>query len=171
MEDFDPSALLETVNEGDLNTNFTPVPEGEYRARIKDGSLTVKGITSTKTGEKYTVAEMYFIIDDQAVIEATGLKEPTVRASVFLTIDPVTKTLVTKDADPNANIDLGRLKEALGFADGKPWKLKDFEGRSCWVKVKQEADANDITKAFSRITAYYKERKSQPESASRRRVA
>jgi hypothetical protein len=153
---FDPAALLDTEYSGGLNTRLTPIPAGDFRAQVKPGSVKVrKGMS--KAGEPFVMCDLMFLIDDAGVAEATQLKEPQVQASVFLELAPGTGRLMTKEDNPNANVQLGRLKEALGFKDGSGWTLRAFEGRACYIRVTQVPDENDISLVYNRVTAFSKD--------------
>jgi hypothetical protein len=154
--DFDPAALLDTEYTGGLNTRLTPVPADDYRAQVKPGSVKVRKGTS-KAGDPFVVADMMFLIDDPMLAEKLQLREPQVSASIFLEINPATKQLYTKEDNPNANTKLGQLKEACGFKEGTPWSLRAFEGRSCYIRVIQVPDEDDISTVYNRVTAFSKD--------------
>lgn len=152
---FDPTSLLDTEYSDDLNTRLTPVPEGEYYAKLS--KIDVRAI-SAKDGRPLRIADVYFIIDDEEVRNSTQLKEPQarLRPSVFLDLNP-DGTLQTKEQNPNANVKLGKLKEALGFKPGRKWSLRMMEGQYCFVKVRQRTDENDIEVVYSDVVAVSKE--------------
>jgi hypothetical protein len=162
---FDPSVLVDTEYTGDLNRQLTPIPEGTYYGRVKEGSVKAKkGIS--KAGNAYCVCDMQFVLTDEDVKAATKLEEPTVFASIFLDLTP-SGAIETKEANPNANVQLGRLKHALGLREGKPWSLRSFEGLGCYIRVVQEPDADDIENIRNRVTGYYREPKS-PTATSKK---
>lgn len=148
---FDPSSLLDTEYSGDLNTRLTPIPEGEYAAHIKEGGVTVR--TGSKDGQVWAAADVMFVIDDEEVRAATQLKEPMAKLGLFLDIDADTKRLLTAEDNPNANVKLGKLKEACGLRPGKKWSLRHLEGLSCFVRIKQRTDPNDIETIYSDVVA------------------
>ncbi len=152
---FDPSSLLDTEYSDDLNTRLTPIPEGEYYAKV--GKIDVKAV-SAKDGRALRIAEVIFIIDDEGVRESTHLTEPQARLRPAMFLDLNTDgTLQTKEQNPNANVKLGRLKEALGFKAGRKWSLRMMEGQYCFVKVRQRTDENDIEVVYSDVVAVSKE--------------
>jgi hypothetical protein len=159
MEDaFDTTALLDTSYTGDLNRSLVPIPEGEMYARIKEGSVKVRRFTS-KAGNLVTMADMVFAIEDQSVKDATQLPEPAIPASIFLDTEPGSNRLLTKEDNPNANIQLGRLKHAVGIKEGKTWSLRSFEGLACYIKVEHEANPDDIEHPRSKVVGFYKDKK------------
>jgi hypothetical protein len=157
---FDPSVLIETEYTGDLNRQLTPVPEGIFFGRIREGGVKVKkGIS--KAGNAYCVCDLAFVIQDEEVKAATNLEEPMVFASVFLDLTP-SGALETRESNPNANVQLGRLKHALGLREGKPWSLRSFEGLGCYLKVTQDPDPEDIESIRNRVTGFYRELRAAP---------
>ena len=153
---FDPASLLDTEYSDDLNTRLTPIPEGEFLARVKPDGIIVREI-KTKQGETRHVADVIFLVDDEEVKRATQLTEPQVRCSLFLDLKPGTSQLLTKEDNPNANVKLGRLKEACGIKPGKAWSLRHLEGLGCYIKVKQRTDPDDIETVYSDVVAFSKE--------------
>ena len=153
---FDPSSLLDTEYTDDLNTRLTPIPEGEFYARIKPDGIIVREIIN-KQNEKRHVADVIFEIDDEEVKRQTQLTTPQVRCSIFLDLKPGTSQLLTKEDNANANVRLGRLKEACGIKPGKKWSLRHLEGLGCYVKVKQRADPEDIETVYSDVVAFSSE--------------
>lgn len=154
---FDPASLLDTEYEDDLNTRLTPVPEGEYYARIKENSVKVSQFANKNGGEPHSVMNLLFVIEDEEVKRVTQLQEPQVRMSVFLELKPGTNQLLTAADNPNANVRLGRLKEALGIKPGKKWSPRQFEGMGCFIKVKQKVNPDDIEDVNSEVQAVSKE--------------
>jgi hypothetical protein len=148
---FDPSALLETETDGDFNTRLTPIPEGEFQAHVKEGGISVRG--GIKDGQRWTAADVLFVIDDEEVKTSTQLKEPTAKLGLFLETDAGGQRLLTKDDNPNANVKLGKLKEAVGIKPGRKFSLRHLEGLSCFVRIKQRTDPNDIETVYSDVVA------------------
>lgn len=169
---FDPDALLDTQNEGDFNRYMTPVPAGEHYARVKDGSVKVRKFTS-KAGNPVCMCDLQWVIEDQGVAESMGVKEALVFDNFFLDFDHNTNRLVTREENPNANLTLGKLKYAMGVKEGRPWSLRSLQGMACYIRVEQDADANDVENIRNRVTGYYKDRKgdagdTRPNGRSRR---
>lgn len=158
---FDPTSLLETEYSDDLNTRLTPIPEGEYMAHIKS----IVPRSGVKDGVPWFAADVNFIIDDEEVKTATQLREPMARLGLFLDMKPGTTVLATKEDNPNANVKLGKLKEAVGLKPGRKWSLRHLEGLSCYVKIKQRTDPNDIETVYSDVVSVTK------EPSDRRRAA
>ncbi len=147
---FDETALLDGEYTGDLNTRLTPVPEGEYMAHVMSNGIKVKQITIKNTGEKRHIADFIFIVDDDDVKRQIQMQEPQVRMSVFLDLNAA-GALMTKEENANANIKLGRLKDALGLKPGRKWSLRHMEGLSCYIKVTHRTDPDDIEIRYAEV--------------------
>jgi len=126
MSNFNAEAFMTTEIEGEMETEFTPIPEAEYRAVIKE----CKPDTTPK-GKAYM--EVIWIIDDQAVRDLIGMEEPTVRQTVWLDINETTGAL---DFGKNKNVGLGKLREALGQNTGGAWSASMLLGQPATVNVK-----------------------------------
>jgi len=163
---FDPSALLETETDGDFNTRLIPIPEGEFSAHIKEGGISMRGGID-KNGNRWTAADVLFVIDDENVKASTSLKEPVAKLGLFLETDASGQRLLTKDDNPNANVKLGKLKEAVGIKPGRKFSLRHLEGLSCFVRIKQRTDPNDIETIYSDVVAV----SARPTTAGSRRAA
>ena len=124
---FDEDAFMSSTSEGEMSTEFTPVPVGEYQAVVK------KIGTRSGEGEKgpWAMLDVTWAIDDASVTEATGMDNPSVRQSLFLDI--------TEEGGLNLgkgkNIDLGRLREALGQNGAGAWSPSMLEGQVATVLV------------------------------------
>lgn len=139
---FDPDQFSAMSVEGQNDTKYVPVPEGEYAAVI-----TKKVFRPTDKGQ--LILDVTWKIDDATVAEAVGMKEPTVRQSVF--IDRLENGSL--DMGKGKNVKLGQLREAVGL--NKPGQVFNFnmlEGRAALIKVKHRqyegdtfADVKDVT--------------------------
>lgn len=165
---FDTSALVETEQTGDLNRALVPIPEGEYYARVKPDSVKVRRFTS-KAGNLVNMCDLNFSIEDDEVKASTQLPDPTIQANIFLDIDPTTNRILTREDNPNANVQLGRLKHALGIKEGKPWSLRQFEGMACYIKVVHEPNPDDIEHPRSKVMGFYRDSKEDKAAGKSRR--
>lgn len=121
---FNPDEFLSGTVAGEMSTEFTPIPEGEYNAVIDKVEA-----RSTRNGG--AILDVTWIIDDQAVREATGLENPKCRQSVFLDITASGGIDVSK----GKNIGLGRLREAVGQNGPQAWAPGQLVGNVARVKV------------------------------------
>lgn len=136
---FDPNSFLQDTVTGANDTKYIPVPQGEYPAIIK--SVAARQMDKKdKPGEKMTVADVVYEIDDATVKEVTGLDNPTVRQSLFLDLTPQGKL----DMSKGKNINLGKLREALGLNDpNKPFSFGDLPGRAAIISVEHTPGKNE----------------------------
>jgi len=122
---FNADAFMQTEIEGEFETEFTPIPEDEYQAVIKE----VKAGTTPK-GSAFM--EVIWIIDSQEVRDLIGMEEPTVRQSIWLDVNENGGLEFGK----NKNIGLGKLREALGQNTGGAWGPGQLLGQVATVNVK-----------------------------------
>lgn len=125
MSNFSADAFMGTEVEGVGETEYTPIPEAEYTALIKE----VKADTTPK-GNPFL--ELIWIIDDQTVRDLIGMEEPTVRQTLWLDISDGGALEFGK----NKNIQLNKVRAALGQNDGKPWSPNQMRGRPATILIK-----------------------------------
>ena len=138
MSEFNADQFIQTETEGQLETEFTPIPEGEYRAVIKE----VKPDTTPK-GSPYL--EVIWIIDDQEIRDLIGMDEPTSRQTVWLDMNEQGGMAFGK----NKNIGLGKLRDALGQNTGAPWSPLMLLGQPATVNIKHRLGSEGGT--FSEV--------------------
>jgi hypothetical protein len=124
---FDPDNFLSSQTEGEMSTEFTPVPEGEYNALISGVNARS---TSSEKGE-YVILDITWAIDDAGVSETVGMDNPTVRQSIFLD----TTDNGGLDLGKGKNIQLGRLREAVNQNGPGAWAPSMLEGQVAKVRV------------------------------------
>jgi len=138
MSEFNADQFMQTPVEGALETEFTPIPEGEYRAVIKE----VKPDTTSK-GSPYL--EVIWIIDDQGVRDLIGMGEPTSRQTVWLDVNESGGLAF----GANKNVGLGKLRDALGQNTGAPWSPNMLLGQPATVNIKHRMGSEGGT--FSEV--------------------
>lgn len=127
MSTFNPDTFLNTTVEGELSTQYTPIPEGEFNAVVDKVEP-----RSTATGK--AILDVTWKIDDSAVAEATGIAAPSCRQSIFLDITESGGL----DIGKGKNIQLGKLRDALSQNQpGKAWAPSMLLGQVAKVLVKQ----------------------------------
>lgn len=139
---FDPESFANTTVTEVNDTKYTPVPEEESPAVIKSIKF--------RTEKDYLILDVQWAIDSQKAREVTGMKEPTVRQTLFL--DRLENG--TLDMGKGKNIKLGKLREATGLnTPGQPFNFNMLPGKAARVKVKHRmhegdtfADVSDVTK-------------------------
>ena len=148
MSQFDPNAFLDQTVDGALDTKVTPCPEGEFIAVID--SVTPRPWNS-KDGTKAGVAlDVFWAIDDQGVKEQLGREKILVKQGIMLDLDATGQRL---DVSKGKNINLGRLREAVGMnTPGQPFSFNMLPGRAARVKVSHRTDGEDIYADIKMVT-------------------
>jgi hypothetical protein len=129
----DPQAFLDQTIQGANSTTRIPIPVGDYPCIIKD--IAYRTIErKDQPGAMSHVLDVVYAIDDANVREVTGLPQPTVRQTCWLDLTDEGKL----DMSKGKNVDLGRLREALGLNDPSvPFSFNQLKGQACFVKVVQ----------------------------------
>ncbi len=140
---FDADSFLQATVEGVLDTSRKPIPE------IEEATLQIKELKLKISGE-YTILDVIMIVDEEEARTATGLPEPQIRHGIFLDIDDSGMLDMTE----GKNIDLGKLRQALGQNDEGEWSPAMMEGAVCTGHVVQDPDKDDPTKIYNRIKAF-----------------
>lgn len=121
---FNPDTFLNTTTTDANETTYTPVPEGEWTAVIKE--------IKPRAAKESAILDVVWGVDDQAVIDATGMKNPIVRQTVFLDLTEQGGL----DKGKGKNVQLGKLREAVGQnQNGKPWQPGMLIGQVAKIKV------------------------------------
>jgi len=144
---FDSNSFLQSQNvEGKLETQFSPIPAGEYIGLIQ--KMEAKEQQKPDNTGVWTIVDMTIAIDDARAKEATGMSNPTIRDSLFLDIE--NGKLAT---GKNKNIALGRYLEATGQNGvvGNPFTL--LMGKMVKVQLAVEPDKKDPQKIYNRVKA------------------
>lgn len=128
MSVFNADALVNTQFEGALDTTLVPIPE------TTDGWTSVIEKYEVKATPKgQVVCEVFWGIDELEVQQATGREKNTIRQSVWLDITDHG----TLDMSKGKNVQLGRLREALGQNNpSKPWSFGQLVGGVAKIVVK-----------------------------------
>lgn len=121
---FDPDQFLSGTVTGEMSTDFTPIPEGEYNAVIEK-------VEARQTRNGGAILDVTWTIDDQSVREATGMQSPKCRQSVFLDVTASGGIDISK----GKNIGLGRLREAVSQNGPGAWAPSMLIGNVARVKV------------------------------------
>lgn len=137
---FNPEDLLHTEAGGANSTKAIPVPVGEFLSQC--GKPSVRQNTIKKgpnAGEMLTFLDVPLVIQDEDVKEETKRDKPQVRWSTILTLDE-NNQISTEEGD---NIQLGRLREAIGMNDDPSFTLAAIEGQMVMARVSQRPDDDD----------------------------
>ena len=136
MNDFSPEAFLGVNQSGANSTEYALPPEGEFLAVAGD-KVAARQIPN-KEGGVSTIVDVPWLTEDPVVVEATGRQITTVRQSVFVDLLPDGKTL---DMSKGANVQLGRLREAINQNDAsRDWNFNQIAGNQAIIKVVHSPD-------------------------------
>jgi hypothetical protein len=139
---FDVDSFLSTTYTDANSTSRIPVPIGEYQAQVK--RINPKKVTFKSGDEGYLFELNWHILGDEAA-KATNLDEPIVRQSIFVDVTEGGAL----DMRPGLNVDLGRLRDAVGQnIKGSPWNPAMLLHSTAWVKVEHETDQNGEPRAI-----------------------
>lgn len=147
-QDFDSQQFLDDVQQGSVETKFTPIPEGDYPAGIKAGGISIEPV-DFKDGRKGARFTAQWQLDG----EIAGMASPTVRQQFLLDISgfdgngrPVLKT------GTNQNIRLGKLI-ALSGQKETGWSYRGLEASRGMVKVSHRPDKDDPEIVYAEVKA------------------
>lgn len=147
MSQFDPEAFLDTTVDAPMETKRTPIPEGDqYIGTIKDLKL--------RTAKDRVIADITWSVLNvpEEVKARLGFQtDPTSRQSIFLDFDGNGR-LAT---GPNMNVQLGRLREALGQNQpGMAWKMLMLKGAGpAQLKVSNRPDPRDASIIYDEVAS------------------
>jgi hypothetical protein len=117
--DFDVTDLMEQTVEGAMITQLPAIPKGDRQLIIKSLRLL------PPTAERKAMLFVECIIDDAEVKELTGQAEPVATLMMFLDVDDRGMLLAQ---EPN-NMDLGKLRRAVGQNGSEDWKISYLQGQ------------------------------------------
>jgi hypothetical protein len=139
---FDPESFAGMSIDQSNDTKFTPVPEGEYPATMKKKEF-------RPSDKGYLILDLSWAVDDAGAKEVTGMKEPTVRQSIFL--DRLENGAL--DTSKGKNVKLGQLREATGLnVPGQPFNFNMLDGKVARVKVKHRQYEGDTFAEVKEVT-------------------
>ena len=147
MSSFDPSTFLDVQVTGANDTKIIPIPVGEYLAVTSDVEIKTwqSQDDATKSGVKLVVM---MEVDPEArtptgqtVKEVTGRDKNTVKTDIFLDTMPGGGL----DMGKGKNVQLGRLREALGLNDpSQAFSFRQIPGRPIKVMLKHREYKGDM---------------------------
>lgn len=160
---FDADAFMGQSYDGELDTVIVIPDEGDYRANFSEftsenGFRTFEAKKGNNIGKEYTVFEPPFVLADDprllAIKTARGTDVVIVRSKgVFLDLTDQGAL----DFSKGKNVDLGRMRDAVGQNQKSGWKITDLIGQGpVMVRLIHEKDPQDETKKYARISRVIK---------------
>lgn len=144
MSTFDPNAFLNTEVKGELDTSLPPIPEGTWDAQVD--KVAARAVTD-RNGNQRAIMDVTWAVLNDEVKKATTMEKPTVRQSVFLDVNEQGAL----DFSKGKNVQLGRLRDAVGQNTNKVWSPTMLEGQIAKVVTKQRPDENDPEIIYSDV--------------------
>jgi hypothetical protein len=149
---FDPEQFMHQTVDRPLETEFTMVPQGEYLASIDDFDrdalesidFTYKRGPNAGSPGNMLKLSLPFVINDDAVRQELGRDKVVVTKQIILDTDDNGQLAF----GTNRNIELGRIRDAVGQNVNGPWSLMELRGAGpVMIKVVHiEYDRRDGTK-------------------------
>lgn len=126
MSMFSADDIMDMEVAGEMSTEYTPVPEGEYAAAITSVKVRMVGEEKDKP-----VLDIVWGIDDERVRQELGIEKPSCRQSIFLDLNESGRL----DLSKGKNVQLGKLREAVGQNGAGPWAIPHLDGAAAIVKI------------------------------------
>lgn len=136
MTTFDPNSFVNTQFEGDLPTEYTPIPEAEYRA-------VVDKVEPDVTPQGSPLLRLTWVIDAEGNDEA---HQRPVNQTLWLDLTESGAL----DRGPNKNVQLGRVLKAFNL-HGKPWNAGMFTGMVATIKVGTRVDKQNPERVYNDV--------------------
>lgn len=145
---FDADSFLNAAVSGSNSTKIIPCPQGEFMAVIE--KLNARQVQSSDGTQTRVVLDVSWLVEDDGAKQATGREQVTVKQGIFLDLDPQGGV----DMGEGKNVQLGRLREALGLNDpSQPFSFNMLPGRVAKILVGHRADPKDAENIFADVKA------------------
>lgn len=149
---FDADAFMNTQVDAPMATQLQGVPEGEYVAMVGDFDSTAFKTVDTKNGQR-AVLDIPFVIQDEALKQRLNRDTIIHRETYWLDMTPQGQL----DTGPDKNVNLGRLRDALGQNGSGPWSPAMLRNMGpVRIAIKTRSDKNDPEKKYTGISKYAK---------------
>lgn len=152
---FDVDTFMQNTVDAQLDTQIQLPPEGDYRAMLDDFDNTAfRTFTSEKNGKDYTVFSPPFVLQDDPRLADLGRDRVVVyHRGMFIDINDAGGL----DTGKGKNVDLGRLRDAVGQNVAGQWSFSQLRGAGpIMVHVMHESDKADPDKKYARINRVVK---------------
>jgi hypothetical protein len=142
---FNPEVFLNMAHQEANSTELLPVPDGDYVAvsePVTDKNFVVfKYKNGDKAGQDGVMLKLTWAVNDEGgALKAMLGREPKVSQTFSLDI----KADGGLEFGKGRNVELGRLREALGQnGNGQPWAFSMLGGKVAKIGVKTSINAKD----------------------------
>lgn len=150
-QSFDPDVFMQQTVDAPMSTVSIQCPEGEYPAMIDDFDAKAFRTFDRKDNEgTTTVFSPPFIIQDETVKQMLERDKVVVyHKGMFVDIGPDGGL----DTGKGKNVDIGRLREAVGQNAAGAWGFAQLRGAGpVMVKVIHQPDKDDPEKKYARVS-------------------
>jgi hypothetical protein len=146
---FDVASFMNESIDATLDTKLDPIPEGEHMAQIgtDDKDVDLASGVSAKNGRAWLRLDMRVTFTDPNLAAQLKREKVTGRYSIMLDLNEQGKL----DLRPQRNINLGKLRDAVGQNRPGPWNFNMLKGQPIKVKVKQKPNEDDPMNPYSEI--------------------
>ena len=155
MSAFDKDVLLNAAVQGENDTKYPRVGVGEYMALIEDIDYRCMEGKGKDGADLHFLDLTYDLSLDEAKKPADwpdGLKFQ-IKDSIFLDITPDGKISTA----PGTNINLGRIREAVGQNRGSDWSAAELRGAGpLIIRVEEEPNEKDISDPYKKVKRWAK---------------
>lgn len=145
---FDPEAFLNSTTDQPSETQYTPIPDGDYRGLIDDVKL-------RQAKDSVILDLMWHLLEvPQEVLTALGRDKALVRQTLFLDIE--NGVLAT---GANRNVQLGKVRDAVGQnVSGQIWSPRMLKGAGpCVLRIVVKPRKDDASIMENQITRVAKQ--------------
>lgn len=141
---FNPELFMAQETDQEMETKYTPIPDGDYVSMIDD-KLDLKEVNGSP------VIDLYHIVDDPELAEKMGMERISVKQSIFCDTDRAGNL----EFGPNKNVKLGKLRAALNQnTPGQAWNINMLAGAGpLRIKVGSRPDKHDATIIYNDVKA------------------
>lgn len=148
MSAFNPDSFMNASVTDANDTQYVPVPEGEFQATVDKVEAKVVGQDTPRP-----IINVTWKTSDPAVQNVTGRAENSVRQTIWLDVTESGGL----DFGKGKNIGLGKLREALGQnKPGQSWAPGMLVGGVAKIKVKHSIDKRDGVTVNAEVSAVTK---------------
>lgn len=154
-EGFNVNAFLSATTDAPMSTQPMKAPAGKYRARVANpespDDVATKWFQAPSGARTWWKLAIPFEIIDETLLASMNRKQPLrVVSDWTLDIDSATNAPTTA---PGKNIDLGRLRAALGQnAPGVPWSFSQLFGAGpVMVEIVHRKNPKDESDPFVNV--------------------
>jgi hypothetical protein len=144
---FDADSFLNAAMSGSNSTKIIPCPQGEYFAVIE--KLAARQTQSQDGTQTRVILDVIWLVEDDGAKQATGREQVQVKQGIFLDLDAQGGV----DMSEGKNVQLGRLREALGLNGSEAFSFNMLPGRAAKILVSHRPDPKDAENIFADVKA------------------